>query len=432
MRRPILHVGAGELVYEIREIVKKAQLFQKLGVEIFWENIGDPVAKGTPIPAWMKKIVAGLAEDSQSYAYCSTKGVLETRQFLASRTNSLGGVQITPEDILFTNGLGDAISKVYQYLDPGARVLGPSPGYSTHSSAEGGHAGQPPITYCLLPERSWLPDMEELRNRVRYNPSIVGILIINPDNPTGMVYPEKYLREVVEIAKEYDLFLIADEIYTHITYNGAKAIPLAAVIGDVCGISMKGISKELPWPGSRCGWLEFYNTSRDAEFSRLVKAIEDAKMLEVCSTTLPQMAIPAVLSHPEFQTHRNALNLAIQKRGDVVFDTLKDVPELIVNKTQGAFYTSIIFKKGVLKPTQKLKVENAGARALVEKMVEGVPLDKRFVYYVLAATGICVVPISSFCSDLHGFRVTLLEEDPKRMVWMYQRLKAAIEEYLRS
>lgn len=432
MRRPILHVGAGELVYEIREIVKKAQLFQKLGVEIFWENIGDPVAKGTPIPAWMKKIVAGLAEDSLSYAYCPTKGVLETRQFLASRTNSLGGVQVTPEDILFTNGLGDAISKVYQYLDPGARVLGPSPGYSTHSSAEGGHAGQPPITYCLLPERSWLPDMEELRNRVRYNPSIVGILIINPDNPTGMVYPEKYLREVVEIAKEYDLFLIADEIYTHITYNGAKAIPLAAVIGDVCGISMKGISKELPWPGSRCGWLEFYNTSRDPEFARLVKAIEDAKMLEVCSTTLPQMAIPAVLSHPEFQTHRNALNLAIQKRGDVVFDTLKDVPELIVNKTQGAFYTSIIFKKGVLKPTQKLKVANTEARALVEKMVEGVPLDKRFVYYVLAATGICVVPISSFCSDLHGFRVTLLEEDPKRMVWMYQRLKAAIEEYLRS
>jgi alanine-synthesizing transaminase len=432
MRRPILHPGAGELVYEIREIVKKALLFQKLGVEVFWENIGDPVAKGTPIPGWMKKIVADLAEDNRSYAYCATKGVLETRQFLAGRNNALGGVQITPEDILFTNGLGDAISKVYQYLDPLSRVLGPSPGYSTHSSAEGGHASQPPITFRLRPANGWLPDMTELRDRVKHNPNIVGILIINPDNPTGMIYPEPVLREIVEIARQYDLFIIADEIYTHITFNGAKAVPLAKVIGDVPAIAMKGISKELPWPGSRCGWLEFYNAGKDAEFARLVKTIEDAKMLEVCSTTLPQMAIPAILSHPEFPAHREALNLAIQKRGDVVLETLQDLPGLIVNKTYGAFYTSIIFRNGVLKPTQKLRVDNAKARELVEKLVDGVPLDKRFVYYVLAATGICVVPISSFCSDLMGFRVTLLEEDPEKMKWMYQRLRAAIQEYLAS
>src|SRR3954464_7071680 len=110
MRRPILHAGATELVYEIREIVKKAHLFQKLGVEIFWENIGDPVQKGTPIPEWMKKIVADLANDSKSYGYCPTKGVVATREFLAQRNNALGGAQITAEDILFCNGLGDAIS----------------------------------------------------------------------------------------------------------------------------------------------------------------------------------------------------------------------------------------------------------------------------------------------------------------------------------
>ncbi|HAP00008.1 MAG TPA: aminotransferase [Fibrobacteres bacterium] len=432
MRRNLLHAGATELVYEIREIVKKAHLFQNAGVEIFWENIGDPVQKGTPIPDWMKNIVAGLAQDSRSYGYCPTKGVLETRKFLAARTNALGGVQVTPEDFLFCNGVGDAISKVYQYLDPGSRVIGPSPAYSTHSSAEGGHAGQTPITYRLDPENHWYPDMAELRSKVKYNPGIVGILIINPDNPTGMVYPESVLREIVALAREFGLFIIADEIYTHITYNGAKAVPLAQVIGDVCGIAMKGISKELPWPGSRCGWLEFYNTGRDAEFARLVKTIEDAKMLEVCSTTLPQMAIPPIMSHPEFPAHREALNQAIARRGDVVYDTLKDVKGLIVNKTYGAFYNTILFKSGVLKPTQTLKVPNDGARKLVETMVDNVPLDKRFVYYVLAATGICVVPISSFCSDLLGFRVTLLEEDPERMRWLYQRLKAAIEEYLGS
>jgi alanine-synthesizing transaminase len=432
MRRKILHPGATELTYEIREIVKKANLFQQMGVAISWENIGDPVQKGALIPEWMKRIVADLAMDSASYGYCPTKGVLATRQFLAQRTNALGGHQITAEDILFCNGLGDAISKVYQYLDTGARVIGPSPAYSTHSSAEGGHASQPPLTYRLDPENNWLPDMEELRNKVRYNPNIVGILIINPDNPTGMVYPEPVLREIVALAKQYDLFIVADEIYTHITYNGAKAVQLAEVIEDVPAIAMKGISKELPWPGSRCGWLEFYNTQRDPEFARLAKAIEDAKMLEVCATTLPQLAIPKIWGHPEFMAHRTAQNQAIQRRGEVVLRTLSDIPGLIVNKTYGAFYQSIIFKPGVLKPHQTLKVENAKARDLVEKMVEGVPLDKRFVYYALASTGICVVPISSFCSDLLGFRVTLLEEDVSKMEWIYQRLRAAILEYLKS
>ncbi len=432
MRRQILHAGAAELVYEIREIVKKAQLFQNLGVEIFWENIGDPVQKGAPIPDWMKEIVAGLARVSSSYGYCPTKGVLATREFLARRTNALGGAQITAEDILFCNGVGDAINKVYQYLDAGARVIGPSPAYSTHSSAEGGHAGRPPLTYRLHPENHWYPDMAELRRQVQGNPDIVGILIINPDNPTGMVYPESTLKEIVALAREFGLFILADEIYTKITYNGAKAVQLAEVIGEVCGIAMKGVSKELPWPGARCGWLEFYNTARDSEFAKLVKAIEDGKMLEVCSTTLPQLAIPPILGDPRFPAHREALNQAIARRGDVVYETLSDLPGLLVNKTFGAFYNTILFRPGVLQPHQKLKVPNAEAAQLVETMVHNVPLDKRFVYYVLAATGICVVPISSFCSDLLGFRVTLLEENPERMRWIYQRLRLAILEYLES
>jgi aspartate/methionine/tyrosine aminotransferase len=328
--------------------------------------------------------------------------------------------------------LVDAIGKLYKYHDPEARILIPTPLYSTHLLGEGGHAGQAPLVYHLDPENGWKPDPEEIRNQVRKHPGIAGILIINPDNPTGMVYPEDALRAVVAIAREQDLFLIADEIYTQITYNGVRAVPLARVIGDVCGISMKGVSKEFPWPGARCGWLEFYNTARDPEFARLVKTIEDAKMLEVCSTTLPQLAIPPVLGDPRFAAHREALNRAIAERNEVVYSTLADVPGLIVNRSNGAFYNTVVFRPGALKAGQKLAVPNAQARGLVEGMVEGVPLDKRFVYYVLAATGICVVPLSSFGSELLGFRVTLLEEDAERMRWIYRRLRAAIEEYLAS
>src|SRR5690606_23137163 len=133
-----------------------------------------------------------------------------------------------------------------------SRVIGPSPAYSTHSSAEAAHANNEPLTYKLDPNNHWYPDMDDLYNKVKFNPNVIGILIINPDNPTGMVYPEETLRRIVDIAREFNLMILSDEIYINITYNGARAIPLAEVIEDVPGIAMKGISKELPWPGSRC------------------------------------------------------------------------------------------------------------------------------------------------------------------------------------
>lgn len=137
MRNDIVHIGAGELTYEIRAIVEIADTLQRMGIKINMENIGDPVAKGEKIPKWMKKLIADLVMEDCSYGYCPTKGVLETRQYLAERTNKRGKAQITSDDILFFNGLGDAIQKVYGFLRREARVIGPSPTYSTHSSAEG-------------------------------------------------------------------------------------------------------------------------------------------------------------------------------------------------------------------------------------------------------------------------------------------------------
>jgi len=141
MRNNIVHIGAGELTYEIRAIVDIAEKLNKLGRKTNMENIGDPIAKGEKIPGWMKEIVSGLAMQDCSYGYCATKGLLQTREFLAERTNQRGGVQISAEDIIFFNGLGDAIQKVYGLLRRESRVIGPSPTYSTHSSAEGAHAG---------------------------------------------------------------------------------------------------------------------------------------------------------------------------------------------------------------------------------------------------------------------------------------------------
>lgn len=433
MRQHLLSEGANELNYEIREIVKKAEQIKNLGKEIQWENIGDPIQKNHLIPDWMKQIIADLSMQNDTYSYCPSKGILETRQFLAELTNLRKGTQITPDDICFFNGLGDAIAKVYQYITPTSRIIGPSPAYSTHSSAEAAHASHEPLTYTLDPNNKWYPDLDDLYNKVKYNPNVVGILIINPDNPTGMVYPLETLKRIVAIAKEFNLFLICDEIYINITYNGARAYALSEVIEDVPGIAMKGISKELPWPGARCGWMEYYNRGKDADFNRLCQAIDNAKMIEVCSTKLPQLAIPKILGDSRFKEYREETNRKIGKRSKLISDIFKTVPQLTFNETFGAFYNTIIFREGTLKSNQKIDIQDPKIRALVEAWTaHEMPNDKRFVYYLLGAKGVCVVPISSFCSELQGFRVTLLEENEESLVKTFTAIRDGIVEYLGS
>jgi aspartate/methionine/tyrosine aminotransferase len=432
MRNNIVSLGADELKYEIREIVAVAKEFAKFGTEIIWENIGDPVQKGETIPDWIKEIVINASKEDMTYAYSPTKGLEATREFLADLANKKGNVKITKEDIIFFNGLGDAIGKIYGQLRREYRVIGPSPAYSTHASAEAAHAGAEYLAYNLDPRNHWYPDLDDLRMKVKYNPAISGIGVINPDNPTGAVYPKEILQEIVAIAKEYDLFIVCDEIYTNMVYNGKRAVPLAEVINGVCGISMKGISKELPWPGARCGWIEVYNQSNDPIFAKYVKSILDDKMLEVCSTTLPQKVIPQIFTDKRFKGHVEQRNKKFERRSNIAFDMLKNLDGIIVHRTNGAFYMTIMFEEGSLNARQRLLVGDQKIKEYVEQITSNVALDKRFVYYLLAATGICVVPLTGFNSELKGFRITLLENDEKRFDYIFTTVQDKIKEYLAS
>ena len=434
MRTGIIHIGAGELTYEIRNIVRVADKLRDLGVTVNLENIGDPVAKGEKIPAWMKEIVSQLAMEDECYGYCPTQGLLETREYLVSLNNSNGNCPITPDDIIFFNGLGDAITKTYGFLRRTARVITPSPTYTTHSSSEAAHAGLPPVSYPLDPDNKWFPDVGELRRRVKYNPAVAGILLINPDNPTGAVYPVRLLKEIVAIAREFDLFIIADEIYQNLVFNGQKTVPLASVIGEVPGLSMKGISKELPWPGSRCGWVEVYNAKKDPQFNSYIQSILNAKMVEVCSTTLPQKALPRIFEHPEYPASLKGRKQRYEKLSKIAYDRLKNIEGVRVNRTNGAFYMCVAFEEDRLNNRQTLPVADQAVRDLVEELIQDpvIEPDKRFVYYLLAATGICVVPLTSFSTNLQGFRLTLLDTDETRFCGMIDTLREGIERYLCS
>ena len=431
MRLNIVHSGADKLRYEIREIVAVARRVEKAGIMVVWENIGDPVAKGEVPPAWMRKIIGDTLKEDSTYGYSPSKGLDEARAYIARERNLEGGIQITPDDILFFNGLGDGISHLYRNLNPHARVLGPDPGYPTHSSAEAAHADRPYLSYRLDPEHEWRPDLADMETTLRKHKDIAGILIVNPDNPTGFVYPQKTIRAIVALAKKYKLFIISDEIYSNLAYEGSGMHKLASVIDGVPGIAMRGISKEFPWPGARCGWIEFYNRDKDQNFDRYARSIIDSKTLEVCSTTLPQRALPRVMSDKRYYPYLEGRMRRYAARADYAHSILSRIPGLIIHKPRGAFYMTCVFRKGVLKKNQTLPARRE-LRKFIDASLVDASLDKRFVYYLLASTGICVVPLSSgFNSRLQGIRFTLLETNPKRFKKTIDTIAKAIADYTR-
>ena len=146
-------------------------------------------------------------------------------------------------------------------------------------------------------------------------------------------------------------------------------------------------------------------------FKQYIESIVNSKMVEVCSTTLPQKAIPSILSHPEYPNYLKERVARYEKCSNIAYDILSKVPGIKVNRTNGAFYMSVAFKDGVLNDRQTLPIEMPEVRELVEGLVNlpNCSADKRFVYYLLASAGICVVPLSSFFTPELGFRITLLD-----------------------
>lgn len=425
--------GTG-LTYEIRNIVEVANRVKEKGVDIAWMNIGDPIQQGEVLPLWMRTLLSEIVLDNSSYAYSPTRGMDEAREYIAARNNARGGAQITKDNIIFFNGLGDAIGRFYSVLGEDVRVMIPEPSYSTHYMAEALHLrpGKKPLTYRLQPDKGWAPDLQELERKVKENQDVVGITLINPDNPTGYVPDEATLREIVRIARENDLFLLFDEVYINLVYNGKTTVALSDVIGNVPGISLKGMSKEMSWPGARCGWMEVYNSGKDASFDRAIAAVLSLKMSEVCSTTFPQMALPRLMEHPEYIPALNERIAHYEKLSKLAYEAFQKNPYVIANLTHGALYMTVTFKEGVLNDKMSLPVADESLKAFVEKSVAGGELDKRFVYYLLASKGICIVPLTGFFTELLGFRMTLLEKNVDKFRAAVNTLSEAIVEYIGS
>ncbi len=432
MRKNLIKQGDEHLRYEIREIVEIANEIVKMGVPMIWENIGDPVAKGEKIPVWMKAVVEQAVTEDRVYAYSPTKGDVLARRFVIEHFSD--SRICSEEDVIFFNGLGDAINKIFSTLPASARVIGPNPTYPSHATAEAIHHGGSHITYPLQLENSGRIDLVELDRLVTSNPDIVGILVINPDNPLGVANPREDLVEVVRIARENDCFLLFDEIYQNLVFDPSKIVRLSEIVGDVPAISMKGVSKEIPWPGSRCGWIEVYNADKDENFRGYIHTIVVSKMLEVCSTTLPQVVFPSIVTHPEFPAFLDSRLKKYKARLDTAMEIFAGCDVLQPVVPDGVFYLTVKIDTDKFPLTKQLVSANDDVRMYIDMLSEKNDLrtDKQFAYELLGSEGVCVVPLSGFESPYDGFRMTLLEEDADLFAETCRRIRRGAEAFFRS
>lgn len=423
--------------YDIRALAVIADKLKALGVNVWaWENIGDPIKQGHTIPEWIKEIVKKTAEKNSNWGYSPTEGLDEAREFIVAERKSQG-IILEKSDIVFTSGLGHAINMLYQVmLGSGRRVIHPSPTYPAHSSSESFFAGAAPILYACRAENNWQPDLNDLEKTIKQHPAIGFILTIFPNNPTSVCYSDEILEGIANLARRYDLGIISDETYLRLLYKNQTQTAMAKIMAPGKPfplIVMRSLSKDVPWPGGRAGWLEFYNLDHDKNFSELEETIKQGLRVQVCSTTMVQAALPLIYGDPRYEPYLTGFIAKLEEQSRYISTALNTIKGIHCVPGQGAFYLAAVFKDGILKPKQTLPITNAKVKEYIETLTAdpNLPLDKRFAFYLMAAKGIFLTPLTSFEGPF-GFRVTTLKTDLTETKKVYAEIKSAIEEYLAS
>jgi aspartate/methionine/tyrosine aminotransferase len=196
------------------------------------------------------------------------------------------------------------------------------------------------------------------------------------------------------------------------------------IVGNFC---ILGVRKDVPWPGSRCGWIEVYNSDKDANFKGFIDIVLLTKMLEVCSTTLPQIVLPHLYEHPKFKPYLQARSDKYQRRADEACAFFAKIPQVRVNKPKGVFYLVVeLFDL----PINTIESVNKKVRLYLDELEnESTPADFQFAYELMGAEGICVVPLTGFGSQVIGFRMTLLQEDDAIFTQTLEKIGRAISKY---
>lgn len=366
-------------IYAIRNIVGEAKKLEAQGQKIIYLNIGDPVPYGFQTPPHLVEAVDKALRDGHN-GYAPSNGILEAREAVA-REAVRRGVKLTADDVVITSGASEAADIVLgSMLEPGDEVLVPSPGYPLYTAILA-KLGAKEISYKLDPANNWQPSIDDIRAMITDRTR--AIVIINPNNPTGAVYSRENLMEVLNVAHQHGLLVLADEVYWRLTY-GEPAPPIASLVDDnVPVITFESLSKIYLAPGWRVGWMKLSNGHLMKDLKVAINKMADARL---CSARPPQHAVAAALDGDH--GYLDDVMRRFKERRDVTHQRINAIEGMNCTLPQGAFYVMA-------------QMENLGGAS-----------DEEFVLSLLRETGILFVHGSGFgMNKADGyFRIVYLPE----------------------
>ncbi|MFQ5941777.1 MAG: aminotransferase class I/II-fold pyridoxal phosphate-dependent enzyme [Nitrososphaerales archaeon] len=350
--------------YAIRDIVVYAKELESKGKNILYLNIGDPVAYDFKTPRHVKDaLINSVLKDETNYA--PSEGVQELRKIICQK-ESEKGLKTDPSDVLITNGVSEAVDMVMgSILEDGDEILVPGPCYPPYSSYAKLHGGNP-IEYRSIEDNGWLPDIDDIRSKITSKTR--ALTVISPNNPTGAVYDERTLKQLVQIAAENNLYLLCDEIYDKIIFD-EEFVSIAKYASDIPMIMLNGFSKVYLMTGLRLGYVCMNSGSRMLD--ELRENMPKLARVRIASNTPGQKAAIEALRGSE--DHIKDMVRRLRARRDYVMKRLDTIERLSYAIPKGAFYifpkinlagsrwkSDLDFVMELLKTTGVLSVHGSG------------------------------------------------------------------------
>ena len=385
--------------YAIRQVVAEAKKVEATGMAVRYLNIGDPNAFGFMTPPHLVEAAARAMRDGHN-GYTASAGILPARE-AAAADFSARGVEVSPDRVLITSGTSEGIElALTAIVNEGDDVLVPSPTYPLYTAVLA-KIGANPVYYRTDPARGWLPDLEHMAHAVTAKTR--ALVLIDPNNPTGAIYPEALRRELIDFAMTRGLVILADEVYGDLGFDGPVP-PMAALAPDAPIISYSSLSKAYLAPGWRAGWMAVGATPRLDEALAAIKKLADGRL---CSPGPMQYAVTAALTGD--RSHQVAFRRELKLRSDLTVARFNAMPGMHVVAPQAAFY------------------------AMPQVALPPGKTDEDFVLGLLRARGILVVHGSGFGLPANGgyFRVVFLAS-PAELASIYDDVAGFAREFAQA
>ena len=316
--------------YAIRAVVVPARELEKKGRRILYLNIGDPLKYDFDTPSHIKEALNRAVAEGKNW-YSASEGLPELREAICEKEKRFNNVDITPDDVVVTAGVSEAINFLFGALvEPGDEVLLPGPTYPPYISFARFY-GAKAVAYRTIEEEGWKVDVDDLRSKITDRTKL--IVVINPNNPVGSVYGAEELKEVLDVAGEYGIPVAADEIYDRIVYEGSFT-SMASLTEDVPVIGLNGFSKVYLMTGWRLGYVYFKDP--EGALTKLKEAVVKEARMRLCANTPVQAAAVEALRGP--QDHVEWMVSRLRERRDIAYKRLNEMDGVSAVRPEGTFY----------------------------------------------------------------------------------------------